>query len=525
MSRLIGELGVPEGMTLDHVKERLGGDYTLKEESERRLERTFLETFDWRMHDAKAIIEHALDAQRGELLWRQRKSGKVLHRIGLSKTPGFVRDLPDGAFRKQLDGVLAMRALLPIVRVESTRQTLRVLGAEEKTVVRLELERGRFVSPDGEQSGDLGTRIHLLPVRGYDAEFDQVSRRLLANLKPAEASLFDAALQAIGRTPGDYSSKLNFSLTANERADQAAKDIHLSLLRTLEANIDGSRANTDSEFLHDLRVATRRTRSALTQIKLVFPSEVVERFKNGFAWIGQVTGPVRDMDVYLLALDDYKSELPPMLREHLEPLRDFLEAHHASEQKILSRKLASPHFRKILKEWRTFLEAPVPNKPLPANAGRRVKQVADERIWKMYRRVLKEGRAITDQSPPEDLHELRKSCKKLRYLMEFFQSLYAPDQTHSLIKVIKVLLDNLGSFQDLEVQANTLHDFAEQMVEEKIAGHETLLAMGALIGGLSARQQEAWEHFGKIFSGFDTAEHRLQFKTLFKEEASQEAST
>jgi CHAD domain-containing protein len=394
-----------------------------------------------------------------------------------------------------------------------------VLGNEEKTVVRLELEYGRFVSPDGEQSGDLGTRIHLVPVRGYYEDFDQVSQSLQASLESTEASIFESALQAIGRVPGDYSSKLDFSLHANERADRAAKEIHLSLLKTLEANVDGSRENVDSEFLHDLRVATRRARSALTQIKAVFPAEVVERFKTSFAWVGQISGPVRDMDVYLLALDDYKAELPPMLREALEPLRQFLESHHASEQKILSRKLASPHFRKIMKEWRTFLEAPVPNKPLPVNAARSVKDVADERIWKMYRRVLNEGRAITEQSPPEDLHELRKSCKKLRYLMEFFQSLYAPDQIRTLVKVIKVLLDNLGNFQDLEVQAKTLHHFAEQMAQENLAGHDTLLAMGALIGSLSQRQQEAWLQFGKIFTGFDTAEHHSLFKTLFKEQA------
>jgi CHAD domain-containing protein len=208
-----------------------------------------------------------------------------------------------------------------------------------------------------------------------------------------------------------------------------------------------------------------------------------------------------------------------MLQDALEPLRSFLQSRHASEQKALSRKLASPHFRKLLKEWRTFLEAPVPERAVAANAARPVREVADERIWKMYRRVLKEGRAIGDASPAEELHELRKSCKKLRYLLEFFLSLYPPKQARTLVKVIKVLLDNLGNFQDLEVQAHSLRDLAEQVVEEDSVGPDTLLAMGALICCLTERQQYARDDFARIFAGFDTREHRQQFKTLFKSEA------
>ena len=516
MTRSITELQVPEGVTLEALTAPLAATYSFKDEPERQLDRTFLETFDWRLYQAGGVMELASDGKRHELSWRKRGSGELLHRLMLDRAPGFVQELPGGSFRADLSPVVEMRTLLPLVRVESGLQTVRVLGAEEKTVVRLELERSRYAAPDGEQSGDLGMRIHLVPVRGYDADFDQVSQALTDVLQTADSTLFESAIQAIGRVPGDYSSKLNYHLDAGERCDRAAKEILLGLLRTLEANIDGTRRNVDSEHLHDLRVATRRTRSALSQIKAVFPPEVVERFKQGFAWIGQVTGPTRDMDVYLLALDDYKGSLPPMLRDALEPLRSFLESHHAREQKALSRKLASPNFRKLIKEWRTFLEAPAPGHAVAANAARPVREVADERIWKMYRRVLKEGRAIGDTSPAEDLHELRKSCKKLRYLLEYFQSLYPFKQARALVKVIKVLLDNLGNFQDLEVQAHSLRHLAEQVAEEDGIGPDTLLAMGALIGGLAERQQDARDHFARTFAAFDTEEHRLQFKKLFK---------
>ena len=49
-----------------------------------------------------------------------------------------------------------------------------------------------------------------------------------------------------------------------------------------------------------------------------------------------------------------------------------------------------------------------------------IERVASERIWRMYKKVLKAGRAVTADGPAEEMHELRKDCKKLRYLIEFF---------------------------------------------------------------------------------------------------------
>ncbi len=515
MSRSTFELQVPEGLKIEDLKAPIAADYAIREESEQTLERTFLDSFDWRVHGARGVMEFQQHGRRGELLWYERRSGELLHRLPLAQLPGFSDSLPAGSLRDELAPILEMRTLLPLLRIQSRLSTLRVLDDEEKTVVRLELDQARYLTLDGEQSGELGSRVHLRPVRGYDADFDRVAQICKGLLQLADGGLFESGLRAIGRHPGDYTSKLDYRLDPRERADQATNEIQLGLLRTMEANIAGTKANLDSEFLHDLRVACRRTRSALTQIKGVYEPEVVERYKEGFAWVQQITGPTRDMDVYLLALDDYKQSLPQFLQEALEPLRTFLEAHHKQEQKALGRKLNSPQLRKLLKEWRVFLEAPVPKRPGAPNATRPVLELADERIWKMYRRVLKEGRAIADGSPPEDLHELRKSCKKLRYLMEFFQSLFPGKQINTLVKVLKVLLDNLGNYQDLEVQSHTLQGFAGRMMEEGVAGRDTLLAMGCLIGGLSGRQQHARDEFARIFAGFDTPEHRLLFKTLF----------
>jgi CHAD domain-containing protein len=149
------------------------------------------------------------------------------------------------------------------------------------------------------------------------------------------------------------------------------------------------------------------------------------------------------------------------------------------------------------------------------NAGRPVLEVASKRIWRIYRRAIREGDAISTESPADDLHELRKTCKKLRYLMEFFQSMYPASEIRSLIKALKTLQDNLGNFQDFEVQVSTLKSFSHQMVAEGTVPPDTLLAMGMLIDGLERRQHLAREEFSGRYAGFSRQHNQNRFRKLF----------
>ncbi|MEW7976690.1 MAG: CHAD domain-containing protein [Candidatus Sedimenticola endophacoides] len=143
---------------------------------------------------------------------------------------------------------------------------LRVLDDEEKTVLRIVLEEGQARTPGSASWHPMGLSLRLMPVRGYNEELAEVKRFLhkKMGLRECPEGRLAAALAALGRKPLDYSPKLDFHFSPDQRADAVARQIHLHLLNTIEANILGVKAATDSEFLHDLRVAVRRTRSALT---------------------------------------------------------------------------------------------------------------------------------------------------------------------------------------------------------------------------------------------------------------------
>ena len=119
----------------------------------------------------------------------------------------------------------------------------------------------------------------------------------------ASQSVFIAALTALGRHPADYTSGVDAEITATMPAPVAVARLLLRLLDTMEQNVDGVLRDIDTEFLHDLRVAVRRTRSAIKLLGRVLPADLAEHFKAEFKWLGDVTTPVRDLDVHLLGFD------------------------------------------------------------------------------------------------------------------------------------------------------------------------------------------------------------------------------
>lgn len=508
----------PDGFNLDEVVTSMRRQYRLLEIPSRQVIRTFLDSFDWRLHGGGVTLWTEQGDEITAICQNGVPKAPANIRVAASAaTPRFAADLPSGRIREAIAELLEARTLLPQVEMKSRQRSFRLLDVAEKTVLRVILEKSVSRAPGKGRYTACGNCIRLLPVRGYPLPLAAISKMLTdaCGLTVATQSLLDDALHAIGKSAGNYSTKLCFDFDPAMRSDLAAKQIHLHLLNIIEANVPGVKANLDSEFLHDLRVAVRRTRSALTQIKGVFDASATDTFKKRLAWMGEITGPSRDMDVFLLGYDKYLESLPERFHQDLVPLHIFLENHQRMEHQSMLKKINSPHFRKSLKEWRTFLQTPAEDSNQAANAANPVQHLANKRIYKMFKQVIKLGMAITERSPAEDLHQLRKECKKLRYLMEFFQGLYPKKKIAVLIKSLKKLLDNLGTIQDFEVQAEKLREYARQMVQEGKVPHATLLAMGMLVDGLLRRQQQARAEFADRFTSFSQPDNQRIFESLF----------
>lgn len=510
---------LPEGKQLEQLSGLVAKPLRLRDAGSKTLTRTFFDTYDWRVYRAGMVAEqesvNGVDSLR---LWSL--DGRRCEAAAEVSGPvRFAQDLPRGYERTLLEPVLEMRALLPLASLQVQTHTWEVINMEDNAVLRLIMEDA-WLPVRGDPPAGIDARqrrLRLVPIKGYRRVAEAVRAHFVLSmeLETCPGSALTWALDEIGRVPQDYSSKFELQLEPDMRADVAAKAILRQLLASLQANEEGVRTCLDTEFLHDFRVAVRRARSALTQIKGVFPPETIAGLRSDLGWLGEQTNLARDLDVYLLGFDSYLASLPAALRPHLDPLRDYLSRRQQQAYAELARLLESADYRRAVQAWRTFVEDPSPSTPTAPEALTPVSSLASKRIWRVYRRVMKQGGAITRNSPAEPLHELRITCKKLRYLMEFFVSLYPTKPARKMIKALKAFQDNLGEFHDLQVQQESLRKFTTEMLEEQDLSSETKQAMEHLVSGLKKRQARVRKDFRERFHAFSRASVVTQFRDLF----------
>lgn len=309
--------------------------------------------------------------------------------------------------------------------------------------------------------------------------------------------------------------KRSYILAPEDRANKSLRQVFEFLLQALRANVSGVLEDSDPEYLHDLRVATRRTRTALTQIKGVFPLTVKETFAPEFRWLGVVTGPLRDLDVHLIAFPTYH-RIADVQPDVLGALQTFLENARRSESGNVTTAIRSTRFQRLLEGWSGYLESDFsPEECLP-NASAPIGDVAAPRIFKAYRRIRKRGAGAGSDAPAALLHRLRIDGKKLRYLLEFFADLFPRGTVEQFIAELKQLQDILGEFNDTEVRLSHIGQFEEQSRDSTTSTRLTRTAISRLVEVTLERQLELRTEFVDRFTRFSSAKSHRMYKETFK---------
>lgn len=529
-----------DGAAPDRIAAALTPRFTVVQEARRRERQVWLDTFDWRLHAAGLELRQLNGGLPSELVLTTATGEPVAAQpLPAARWPALPGGLPDGPLRDRLLPVAGVRALLPQARAEGTVTRLRVLDGERKTVARIQLQDAALATPG---AAALPARLVLTPVRGYQGATDRAARLLAAadGFAPSSRSAYETMLASAGHQPGPAKGA---ALAAATPARTALAATLLGLADTIEVNAAYVIRDVDIEFLHDLRVAVRRIRSVLKLAGDVLPRGFTGQFAGEFKWLGDLTTPVRDLDVHLAGFGATAARLAAAAPADLEPLRAELARRRRTERTRLVRGLRSARFSGLLAAWRAALREIV-NRPAgrkrPAGAdaatggaaGRKravgpgsgpdTGTLAADRISRAYRRVVKRGAALSPAPdgggpPAADLHALRKRGKELRYLLEFFGSLYEPAALRRAVKDLKGLQDCLGVFQDAEVQQDGIREFATAMLASRPAFSPgtsraarpdaatlaaTLLAMGELTAALHADQARARAEVSGRFAEF-----------------------
>ncbi|CAN5233155.1 hypothetical protein BH20ACT5_BH20ACT5_17400 [soil metagenome] len=289
----------------------------------------------------------------------------------------------------------------------------------------------------------------MLAVRGYQAQADRVTRLLATapTLEPAAASAYEQAVRITGEQLAPPEP-----ITPAQPAAAAIGSVLHAMLDAVRASTPGTIADIDTEFLHDVRVAVRRARSVLKLTGDVLPPEVTTELAAELRWLGDVTSPTRDLDVYLLGVPAMARGLRSAEPGDLDEFGVHLAQRRRIERRRLVRALRSKRFASLVGLWQSVpRQAP--------HDGPTASALAAERVRRAHRRVVRLGSAITVGSPAEDLHTLRKRCKELRYLLEIFEPCYDRTTHRQAMRTLRSLQDCLGRFQDNEVQADGIGSF------------------------------------------------------------------
>jgi len=515
-------LQIPLEINSENIKSILSGKYKFEKFSESFTNETIFDTFDWRLlKNSISLVQtgnihNFISLENNEILYQYISKSKR----GLQ----FLWEFPDAEFITTFKKIIDIRALIFQFTLNKQIESFKLLNNDEKIVAYLQFNKVTLTQ------NEIKKKVYFMiinEVRGYYSDKEKVSELLKEIILESYNSkqLFLQFLYELNIFPEQLSSKYNLHLKPAYKTHEAVSYILKYLLQTIKKNEDGLIKDIDTEFLHDFRVAARRSRTLLSQVKNVFADREIENFKTQLKSITKQTNRLRDLDVYLLNQNYYYSLIPDYLRRNLNLMFSDLKKERKREHKKVADWLKNVEYKKFLVEWNEFLNCLSVKKEFGLNGKLPVKQVAIKNISKKYKSILKLGNSITDATPDEQIHILRIECKKLRYLLEFFSSLFNAEKVQIFIKQLKKLQDNLGKFNDLHMQQIDVQNYINKKTGLKSYSTEVFVTLGALINALHIEQKRERKAFLNIFSEFANKKNRKLFKNLFISEFASNQST
>lgn len=252
----------------------------------------------------------------------------------------------------------------------------------------------------------------------------------------------------------------------------------------------GTRRGEDIEALHDMRVATRRMRSAFRLFKPAYAPKAIRPFRDELRAIGGTLGAVRDLDVALDKARRWAGEHPGA---DLNPLLAQWETRRGAARDGLIAELESKRFARFVRRFERFLRTPgrgAASDPEPGSpAPHQVRHVAPVLIAAQVAQV-RAYEPVVAEAPIGTLHALRIEFKRLRYTLEFFEEVLGPE-ARPVIREIKRMQDHLGDLHDADVAASELSALLDEH-EAAYSGTPSFARpdLGGVYDYLAAQAQE-----------------------------------
>jgi inorganic triphosphatase YgiF len=249
---------------------------------------------------------------------------------------------------------------------------------------------------------------------------------------------------------------------------------------------------SDPEGVHQLRVALRRLRSALAIFKSVLAPAARQHWATELRWLLQGLGTARDLDVLALEL------LPPLRQDPeaaaaLRPLEALVAIEREKAQALVREVLASRRYADLGFEFAAWIERSGWREGLDVDRLIALRQplngLARSCLDAGYRRVRRRARRF-GHLDADARHEVRIAVKKLRYGVEFFESLFRRKAARRFGKRLSSFQEALGQMNDVAAARRILGELAPTVPPAE--REPVIWASGMVLGWYTARLGE-WE--------------------------------
>jgi triphosphatase len=445
------------------IETRDGGTVTALARPPRRLVDSYLDCDDWRIARAGFVVRTRRRGRQDEITLKDNRPAEgsgLRQRLEVTEVlpPSGLSGLgPDGPVGRRLRAIVGSRRLREVLQVRTRRRpfALRVGGVD---VAEVALDDTMIVVGTGQKPMQLRrVEVEVQPdwLDALEPIVEQL--RMSCGLQPARLSKFEAGLLALGEeipgTPDLGPTDIS--------PDSTMGDLAFAVLRrqlaVVRAKEPGTRLGEDPEELHDMRVATRRLRAALSLFEAVLPVRA-QAFREELGWLGRLLGAVRDLDVQLEGLADMSSGVDASVgHDPLAELAALLEGERETARTDMLNGLDSVRWDRLAKG----LTAMAQQGPARRALATRVPAVVGlpDLVLARHHKVRKAARRAKHSGVVTDFHALRIRCKRLRYALEFSSEVYG-GKTSRFVRELTVLQDELGEMQDAEVASLQLADLA-----------------------------------------------------------------
>lgn len=371
--------------------------------------------------------------------------------------------IDDPAVRDWLNRPKLRSRITPIFETNFMRMAW-ILAPAADTEIMLVLDRG-WIAAGGRREAISEIEIELL--RGDAAHLFAVARKLAERVPvaPAARSKADRGYRLFKQVPMAPVKAMPLALAATDNPAKAFSRIALSCLDHLQQNHVGAIASDDPEYIHQMRVATRRLRAALRLFAPLLPADFAPPIVTALRDMMALLGQARDLDVLLAEIaEPVLHALPDEPR--LAALVGIITDRRFERRRTAVDFLRSPRYGLITLDTLADLHGHAEKVGAGGTASeadapaQQLLEFATDRLQRLRKKVLALARRARIDDPPS-LHALRIAIKRLRYALEFFSPLASPSAMRRVLGQLAALQETLGQINDLANAGALLMDCAD----------------------------------------------------------------